>query len=74
MYGKYIFYEGGFFEGRFKHNKINLGTMNYSNGESYEGEFVNGERHGAGIYRNAKGDVVLEGRWEKDSFASKSTV
>jgi len=44
--------------------------MIYENGESYEGEFVNGERHGIGSYRNTLGELLHEGKWQRDQFDS----
>ncbi len=43
-----------------------FGTMKYHNGEIYQGQFLKGERHGAGTYSNKLGQIVYEGHWEKD--------
>lgn len=45
------------------------GVMIYENGDSYEGEFVNGERHGVGTYRSQAGEIIFEGKWSKDRFS-----
>lgn len=58
MIGRYKFREGCSFDGRFKKNEMNYGVMVYDNGESYEGEFANGERHGIGSYRSAAGELI----------------
>jgi hypothetical protein len=71
MIGKYTFSEGGSFDGRFKKNEMNYGVMVYENGESYEGEFANGERNGIGSYRSALGELLHEGKWLRDQFASE---
>ena len=44
--------------------------MTYTNAESYEGDFVEGERQGVGTYRSSQGKVLFEGRWQKDQFAA----
>ena len=35
----------------------------YSNGEVYEGEWINGMKHGSGIWRGNKGDSYI-GEWK----------
>lgn len=44
--------------------------MLYPNGESFEGEFFHGERHGKGVYRSASGVVKFDGQWNRDRFVS----
>ena len=38
--------------------------MNYPNGDQYEGQFKDGERHGFGILTSQNGDKY-EGKWEE---------
>lgn len=71
MMGSYRFSGGASFEGRFKKNEMNYGVMIYENGESYEGEFANGERHGIGCYRSKGGELLWEGKWQRDVFVCK---
>jgi hypothetical protein len=40
-----------------------MGVATYSNGDVYEGMFVNGRRQGEGVMRYASGEV-LETEWE----------
>ena len=47
---------------------MSYGVMIYPNGESYEGQFLNGERNGFGVYRNTAGAIVFEGHWSHDKF------
>jgi hypothetical protein len=70
MLGNYRFHEGGSFEGRFKNNELSYGLMVYENGESYEGEFLRGERHGLGVYKGIKGELLFQGKWQRDQFAA----
>jgi len=43
------------------------GTFKWSNGESYEGEFKLGKRHGEGTYKFTNGKVV-KGNWRSNKF------
>ena len=43
------------------------GTLIFSNGDVYQGEWLNGEMHGKGRIQYA-GGAVYEGKWEEDSF------
>ena len=41
----------------FKRQKHGKGVCSYNNGDVYEGEWKNGERHGLGKYTTSKGKV-----------------
>ena len=43
------------------------GNLIFSNGDVYQGEWLNGEMHGKGKIKHARG-AVYEGKWEEDSF------
>ena len=43
------------------------GILNFTNGDVYQGEWLNGEMHGKGRIKHARG-AVYEGKWEEDSF------
>ena len=45
-------------------------TVNYANGDKYEGDFVNGHKEGEGVYTFESGDVY-EGAFEAGSFHGK---
>jgi hypothetical protein len=47
-------------------------TRNYSNGDKYTGEFLNGQFHGKGIYTYANGDKY-EGEFIDGKFTGKGT-
>lgn len=47
-------------------------VINYKNGEKYEGEVLNGKRHGYGKFRFKTGTVV-KGIWVNDEFSIKNT-
>lgn len=42
----------------------------YNNGEVYEGEFLNGKRHGFGKFTFESG-VIIEGIWINGKFSIK---
>jgi serine/threonine protein kinase len=46
------------------------GILYYRNGDIYEGEFLNGDRHGKGELIEKKGNI-FKGIWKKDKFISK---
>ena len=49
--------DGTVYDGQWlKSNKLE-GTEIYSNGDTYAGKFMSGERHGKGIYTKADGSV-----------------
>lgn len=64
--GKYIFNSGEIFEGKFRDGQMSYGLLRYVNGDTYQGEFQNGERHGAGNYSNKDGKIMFEGHWNRD--------
>ena len=39
--------------------------LTYDNGDTFEGDFVDGKRHGNGVYTSKKGDRY-EGEWKND--------
>ena len=39
--------------------------MDFSNGEHYHGYFMNGDKHGNGIYHYRNGEIY-EGSWRND--------
>jgi hypothetical protein len=45
--------------------KIGRGTYSFTNGDVYEGNFVNGKRHGIGAYNYANGNR-FEGEFKND--------
>jgi len=52
------------------------GEAKYPNGDSfnfYEGEFIEGKRHGYGVMKYASGETY-EGYWAEGERASKSDV
>jgi hypothetical protein len=61
-------YEGIFEDGVFNEK----GTLTFSNGDVYEGEFKNGKRHGKGVYKSEKFD--FDGEWEEDLMHGKFNV
>jgi len=59
-------YEGKFSNG----NPHGKGTYTWSSGESYTGEWFEGQRNGVGVYvmhSNGK-DSIQEGIWQKDTY------
>ncbi|MBL94348.1 MAG: hypothetical protein CMF70_03495 [Magnetovibrio sp.] len=44
-----------------------FGTYIYPNGATYTGEWLNGKRHGKGVYEYTDGKI-LEGFFENDTF------
>ena len=47
-------------------------VINYENGEKYEGEVLNGKRHGYGTFTFKIGTVV-KGIWINDEFSIRNT-
>ena len=66
-FGKYIFHNKDFYIGSFKENKFyGYGKLIYTNSrEVYQGQFLNGKKHGIGRYFYKNGDIY-EGYWEDD--------
>ena len=67
IFGKYIYNNGDLYYGYFKENKFEgYGKYKYKSiGEVYEGQFINGKRHGIGKYIYRNGDIY-EGYWSDD--------
>jgi hypothetical protein len=38
--------------------------MIYANGDTYEGHFSNGHRHGGGVFRNLQQTIKYDGEWQ----------
>ena len=51
-------------EGKF-HGK---GSIVYSNGEKYAGDWEHGQRHGTGVYTYADGGSY-DGQWDRDKIS-----
>jgi hypothetical protein len=55
-----------------------IGRMLYRNGDKYEGEWVNGKRHGIGNITfaedNEKNRVSYSGGWENDQFSGQGLM
>lgn len=57
------------YEGQFdKHDPHGRGQTHYSNGDSYEGEYANGQKFGSGLYRFATTGDVYGGIWRSDQL------
>lgn len=55
-------YENDSYKGMWENDKMHgEGTLEYSNGEKYIGEFVKGLRHGYGKYWNKEGELKYQG-------------
>lgn len=48
--GIFVYPNGNRFEGIWKGGKLQNGLLNYQNGDRYQGNFYNNERHGLGLY------------------------
>ena len=66
-FGKFNFHNGDFYIGSFKENKFNeYGKFIYKNAkEVYQGQFLDGKKHGIGRYFYKNGDIY-EGYWADD--------
>ena len=66
--------DGSIFFGSINENNEShgKGKINLKNGESYVGEWKNGEKDGFGIYYNKNSKVLKRGFWEKGIFLKKS--
>ncbi|MBK6587100.1 MAG: hypothetical protein IPG22_02100 [Acidobacteria bacterium] len=49
------------------------GKMIYGSGDTYDGEFVNGQRHGMGTYRTKDGQVYV-GQFAKGSYNGRGKI
>ena len=52
---------------------VQRGTLDYSDGSSYEGEHRDGKRHGRGMYTWADGNRY-EGEWHEDKMHGQGTM
>ena len=66
--------DGSIFFGSINENNEShgKGRINLKNGESYVGEWKNGEKDGFGIYYDKNSKVLKRGFWEKGIFLEKS--
>jgi hypothetical protein len=74
--GNVFFTEGSFYTGSFDENGrfSNNGTYNWSDGSTYNGQWLNNTRTGYGIFKNNSGRND-EGIWDNDIFVkSKETI
>jgi hypothetical protein len=46
-----------------------FGIMSYSNGEYYEGNWLNGLKHGEGKYKNFK--KMIKGEWKNGELVNE---
>ena len=78
--GIFQFKNGDRYEGEFKDGKFTgWGTLlRLSNdqyyGDVYKGQFLNGLRHGLGLYNPAKSDAVKEGVWGSGKFLREQKI
>ena len=49
--------------------KEGMGKYTYPDGKMYEGRWVNGKRHGRGVFRDTNGEHMV-GQWENGGFVS----
>jgi len=62
-------YKGSFKKGL----PFGMGIYYYSSGAVYEGNFLNGKRHGQGklVFQNEGKEVIEEGSWDEDNYIGK---
>jgi len=59
-------------QGQFEHNKIQgKGLLKWNNNCWYEGDFVNGLRHGRGILVNRENNRIYVGQWYMGHMCKK---
>ena len=64
-----------FFEGGFLHNVFSgHGRMTYGNGNTYVGEWWEGEKHGLGTFYDASNAVTYSGGWKHDVMHGKGKM
>ena len=56
-----------------KPDPVQRGTLNYSDGSRYEGEYRDGKRHGHGTYTWADGNRY-KGEWQEDRMHGQGTM
>lgn len=72
-YVEYNSPDGWSYQGEWVHDVIEgKGSLQYANGDSYTGIFVNGEKSGEGTYYFSDGSVY-EGTWEHDMWNGVGT-
>ena len=59
---------GQVFQGEFEDGDAVKGTMNFSNGDVYIGEWKNDSRHGRGKFISCETAEVQSGIWDDDTF------
>ncbi len=71
-YGVTQWKNGNRFEG-LDNGEEERGAMAFANGQRYEGEMRNGNRHGYGVFWTGDGEVMLAGRWENGDLVEPMT-
>lgn len=59
---------GDRFEGQCAGNHPLSGVYSFSNGDTYKGEFLNGMKHGRGVYSYLSSGEVYDGEWRSDQW------
>jgi len=59
---------GNRFEGLFQHGDFKRGKVVYSNGDIYQGDFLNDCKHGSGLLMRYSDGDVLRGTWINDEL------
>lgn len=63
------------YEGQFERGKFNgHGKLYYSNGDSYDGEFLNNMKHGYGILKLDSNKERYEGEFENDRISGRGKL
>ncbi len=57
-------YNGHVFQGSWDDDQFVGGTVTFSNGDRYDGELLNQNRHGFGTYNYKNNNTEYRGRWE----------
>jgi uncharacterized caspase-like protein len=61
--------------GKFKGGKLHgVGTRNFSNGDQYYGEFLEGSIHGQGVLARKSNGKTYVGIWEKNNFVREADI
>ena len=70
-YGQGTYYRDGHkYTGQFDGSK-GQGEINYKDGKKYQGHWDGYKRHGLGTLYSADGQVLNQGKWEKDEYLGK---
>lgn len=65
--GKYVFADKYTYLGDVKMAEVTgKGTITWPNGEKYEGEVLNGNRHGQGKFFSSNGKIIYDGEWKNN--------